>query len=110
MTHRDLLNALLMAGPAYQRRIDSALQERHTMTRLGSVLEDLLAEYTTGALPGQRVTNDSELMGDPEYKECFEVAIAENAGYIFERHGMPLALLEAVQAVLKDECNEHRGD
>ena len=111
MTHRDLITALLLADKKYHRRIDAALQERHTMTRLAAELEIILAAYVKGELEGQQYTDLDGMCDDPEFRPCFETAIADDAGAIFDQLcGSPLAGLDRLQAAVRDEYNEQEPE
>lgn len=111
MKTRDLITALLLADKKYHRRIDAALQERHTMTRLGMVLDDLLAEYREAQRKSGQYTDMDGMTNDPEYRECFEVAISEDAGGIFDawRAGPDMAL-SRLNACIKEEYNEQEPE
>ncbi|MGE9292829.1 MAG: hypothetical protein ACQKBW_04390 [Puniceicoccales bacterium] len=111
MNHRDLITALLLADTCHIRQINSALQERHTMTRLASVLEDLLGAYQARQLEAQQYTDLDAMTDDPEYRECFETAISEDSGAIFDAWRVgPVAALERLRACIKDEYREQEAD
>ncbi|MFW0778601.1 MAG: hypothetical protein ACN2B6_12870 [Rickettsiales bacterium] len=111
MNHRDVITALLLADTCHIRQINSARQERHTKTRLASVLEDLLGAYQGRQLEAQQYSDLDGMTDDPEYADCFRTAISEDSGAIFDAWRVgPVAALERLTACIKDEYREQEAD